>query len=120
MYDLSAFHQAFQDVTGTSNGQFSVKYKTLGSENIEMTYMSIVHFAEERALSFQTKIETERSIQLISEIVKKVKTRYKELCGKSIKINEVSTRDAFELVSASSTSPRKIAYYRRFTVFEVK
>jgi hypothetical protein len=120
MYDLSSFAQSFQDVSGTSNGQFSVKYKTLGTEKIELTYMSIVHFAEERSLQNQTRIETERSVQLISDVIKKLKERYKELTGKSIKLSEVQTSDGFELVSASSTSQRKIAYYRRHTLFEVK
>lgn len=120
MYDLNAFAQAFQDVTGTSNGQFSVKYKTLGTDMIELTYMSIVHFAEERSLQLQTKNETERSVQLISDTIQKLKKRYKEIAGKSIKLTELKTHDGFEIVSASSTSPRKIAYYRRYTTLEVK
>lgn len=119
MYDLNSFAQSFQDVTETSNGQFSVKYKTHGTDIVELTYMSIVHFAEEISLHNQTKIETERSVQLISDIVKKIKERYKELAGKSIKMTETQTHDGFELVSASSTSPRKIAYYRRHTQFEI-
>jgi hypothetical protein len=116
---LSALSQAFDTVCGTSDGNTSVKHKYIG-ENLIVTYTSVVHFAEEYSLREQTKRETERSVMMINDCISKVKPKYSELYGKSLKIKEMASNDNVEIISASAMSPRKIAYYRRHVTYEVK
>lgn len=115
---LSALAQSFQDVIGSPDGRQSVSYKFIG-ETLQVTYMSVVHFAEERSMREQVNRETERSVQTVNDAVKKVNDRFKEITGKGAKLKEVRSTDNVEIISATATSPRRIAYYRRYVEFEV-
>jgi hypothetical protein len=115
---LSAIAQAFQDVVGSPDGKQSVNYKFLG-DNLQVTYMSTVYFAEERSMREQVRRETERSVMTINDAMKKMNDRYKEITGKGAKLKEVRSTDNLEIISATATSPRRIAYYRRYVDFEI-
>ena len=47
------------------------------------------------------------------EELSRLKDEFKDTTGKSLKVAEISNRDNVELISSTSNSPRKIAYYRR-------
>ena len=116
--ELSALMQSFELVKGSTDGQHSVSPKMLGN-NLQVTYISVVHFAEERSMREQVKRETERSVQVVNDAMKKVNDKYREITGKGPKLKEVRTSDNVEIISATATSPRRIAYYRRYVEFEI-
>jgi hypothetical protein len=115
---ISAIAQAFNDVCGTSDGSTSIKHRFDGSV-LHVTFTSVVHFAEERSLREQVKRETERSVVMITDCMAKVSKQFSSLYGSSLRPKEVRSSDNVEIISATATSPRKIAYYRRHIDFEV-
>lgn len=116
--ELSALAQSFQGVCGSPDGQQSIGYKFIGN-NVQVIYTSVVYFASEQSMREQVVRETERSVQLVNIAMKKVNESYKEIVGKGPKLKEVKSSDNVEIVSATASSPRKIAYYRRYVEFEV-
>lgn len=117
---VSTFSQAFQDVVGTAGSNTSLTHKHLSEERLRIMFTTVLHFAEERALREQVAREEERSAGMLNDTVKKVKERFKELSGETLKLNELSSNDSVELISTSTLSPRKVAYYRRIVDFEIK
>lgn len=115
---INAIAQSFHDVCGTSDGSTSIKH-TFDGSTLHVTFTSVVHFAEERSLREQLKRETERSVVMINDCMAKVGKHYSSLYGSSLRPKEVRSTDNVEIVSATATSPRKIAYYRRHIHFEV-
>lgn len=115
--ELSALAQSFQGVCGSPDGQQSIMYKFIGN-NVQVTYTSVVHFASEQSMHEQVVRETERSVQLVNIAMKKVNESYKEIVGKGPKLKEIKSSDNVEIVSATASSLRKIAYYRRYVEFE--
>ena len=52
--------------------------------------------------------------------VKELKGEFKGLAGRALKAKEVNSTDSIEIISASPYSPKRTAYYRRFTTFKVE
>lgn len=92
---------------------------SIGADQITMKYMTVVHFAAERALPDQVRRINDESGQLLSQCVADLKSKFKEMTGKSIKLKEVSDKDSLEIIAATNLSPRRVAYYRRQVTFEV-
>lgn len=115
---ISAIAQAFQDVEECSDGNTSVKHKFLG-EQLQLTYTTLVFFAEERSLRLQVLREFERSSSIVDSCIKKASESFKDLYGKSMKLKISSDSDNVEIISSTANSPRKIAYYRRYFTYEV-
>ena len=51
--------------------------------------------------------------------VKHVKKEFKVGAGRSLRVKELSSNDSFDVITASSFSPRRTAYYKRTTTFQV-
>ena len=92
---------------------------SLENELLTLKFNTIVHFASERSLRDQTMLLDDESMQRVKGHVSNIKKQFKEMTGEPLKLKEVSNRDELELISATSNSPRKIAYYRRFVSFQV-
>jgi hypothetical protein len=97
--------------SGESNGR-SVS-ASLQADVLTLKFTTIVHFAAENALRIQVERLAAESMDVLSGRVKTLKAEFKEATGKTLSIKELSNRDNIELISSTSNSPRKIAYYRR-------
>jgi len=97
--------------SGESNGR-SVS-ASLQADVLTFRFTTIVHFAAEDALRIQVERLAAESMDVLSGRVKTLKDEFKEATGKTLTIKELSNRDNVELISSTSNSPRKIAYYRR-------
>lgn len=118
-YDVNCLAQCLEQVRGSKNGTESIMYKLVGENQLQLTYTSIVHFANEAALRPQVERESDRSISMLNESLKVVKTSYKNASGKALKCKEINTSDNIEVISTTFHSPRKVAYYRRFATYEI-
>jgi hypothetical protein len=67
----------------------------------------------------QVTRESERSLAILKDAVKRVSDRFKELASESVKLKELMTNDSFEVIVAVAHNPRKVGYYRRFVDLEV-
>ena len=85
----------------------------LEGDLLTFRFSTIVYFAAEAALRMQVDRLAQESIDVLAGKLKSLKTDFKEVTGKTLSVTEKSNRDNLELISRTSNSPRKIAYYRR-------
>ena len=84
------------------------------------TYTTIVNLMNDINLRDQSKKFEEESIGIIKEYIKELKGGFKSDSGRPLKCKEVDTKDSIEIITVSPYSPKRTAYYRRFTTFEVE
>jgi translation initiation factor RLI1 len=92
------------------SGTQSVKAEFAGN-NLVLKFTSVVHFAEEASLKLQVDRLAQESVQLLADLLKKLKADFKEASGETLKVKELKSTDGVELISGLSL--RKVAYYRR-------
>ena len=85
----------------------------LQGDVLTLRFSTIVHFAAEDALKIQVDRLAMESMDVLAGRIKALKDQFKESTEKTLKVSEKSNRDNLELVSSTSNSLRKIAYYRR-------
>ena len=110
--EVNALGQILDTTFRSGNGYVSINHH-LQDTMLVLTYQTIVHFASEQSLQVQVRRLAEESTDLMSQYVTNVKKEFKDSTGIPLKLKELLDRDNIELVSATSNSPRKIAYYRR-------
>jgi len=93
---------------------------TLQGDKLTIRYTTVIHLASERALREQVRPAEEQSIQIIKEYLKNLKSEFKKHAGRSLGTKEDSSHDSIEMLTTSPYTPRKSAYYRRFSTFTVK
>lgn len=93
---------------------------SLQGDKMVCTYTTIVNLVSDRNLRDQSQKCEEESVSIIKEYLKQVKKEFKNLSGRALKVKEVNTNDSIEIISSSPYSPKRTAYYRRFTTFEVE
>jgi len=93
------------------SGTFSLKH-SLDGNRLVLKYATIVHFAGEKSLQQQLVRLRERSAQIIDESISNLKRDFRESAGSALKVEDLGGNDDLELISATSNSPRKIAYFR--------
>ena len=114
--------RALGQATDTSFGYSSSDRKLtsrLNGDVLELQYMTIVHFAGELALSQQLEVRREEANQMFTEGLKRIKAEFKESVDRALTTKELSRDDDVELISATSNSPRKIAYFRSKVMLKV-
>ena len=95
----------------SKSGTYSLNY-SLDGDRLQLKYSTIVHFASEQSLQTQLGSLRERSMQLIDEGISKLKKNYRDKSDSTLKIKDMGGTDDIELISATSNSPRKVAYFR--------
>ena len=96
----------------SSAGNVSIKL-SLHGDTLILKYTTIVHFASETSLQLQVGRLAEESVSRLDDCLKELKKSYKEATGEALSVSDHGSRDNIEMISASNTTPRKVAYYRR-------
>lgn len=102
---------------GSASGTVSIT-PIFSGNLLTLRYKTVVHFAEERSLQLQVDRASRESIDRLTACIADLKKNYKEITGETLKLADVKSSDSMELVSG--LSPRKVAYYRRMHVLEIK
>ena len=99
----------------------SVKCHLYGSEPTKLCvdYTSVVTFASEASMREQKKAFENESNQATNNKMKEIKKEFKDAAGRALKAKQLTSEDSIEVINASPHTPRKTAYYRRKTLFEV-
>jgi hypothetical protein len=92
-------------------GDYSIK-SDLAGETLTLKYTTIVHFASERSLRDQVTRCKEEAHSRLNDYLKLIKSGFKDATGASLKTEMADHADNVELISSTSNSPRKVAYYR--------
>lgn len=121
--DYNALGQAIDTTWGRSStpktASYSVKLTMLGPDRLMASYAAVVNFGTERQMIDMKRRYAEESELVTAEVLKAVKANYKELCGESLKAKELNSTDSLEIININVHNPRRTAYYRRKTVFEI-
>jgi hypothetical protein len=121
--NIAALGQSIDTTWGRSStpktASYSVKFSLLGGDRILASYQVITNFVSEKEMAMMKKQCAEESVDVIDAHVKAVKDSYKELSGESIAFKEVSSTDSLEIIGFNVHNPKRTAYYRRKTVFEL-
>ncbi len=91
----------------------------MSGDNIIVTYNTVIYYASSAGLNAQAATLMEESNTRINDLVKQIKSEYKDTTGEALTLKELSNNDSYELTQASSLNPRKIAIYRRRVVLQV-
>ena len=84
-----------------------------------LNYHVVVYFASEGNLRDQVIKSEAEANEIVNEALAAAKRDYREITGNTVKFSEAGSKDSVEMVSVSTTSPRKVAYYRKLFVFEI-
>lgn len=91
---------------------------SLQGDTMTVKYTTVVYLASDRNLRDQVSKCEQDSAKLCSDYIKMVKKNFKDAAGRALKISEKDTNDSVEVITTSPHSPRKTAYYRRFTSYQ--
>lgn len=121
--DANALGQALDTTWGRSStpktASYSVKLVRQGPDRLIASYAAIVNFGTERQMIEMKRRYSSESESVINEVLKQVKATYKDIAGDSLSVKQVSTSDDLEITSTNFHNPKRTAYYRRKTVFEI-
>lgn len=125
-----ALGQAIDTTWGRSStpktASYSVKF-TVGSstdseaEGAVMTasYAAIVNFGTEKEMSLMKQRYEGESKDIINAVLDNIKSVYAELSGQTLKVKEYATDESLEIIGFAVHNPKRTAYYRRKTIFEI-
>lgn len=120
--DYIALGQAIDTTWGRSStpktASYSVKFSLQGNSMIA-SYQAVVNFGTEREMIDMKRLYESESVSVINESIKKIKSIYKEISGNSLKVKEVNSNDSLEIIGFGVHNPRRTAYFRKKTVFEI-
>jgi len=120
--DYNALGQAIDTSWGRSStpktASYSVKF-TLQGNRIIASYAAIVNFGTEKEMIMMKRAYAEESMAVTAEAIKHVKSIYKDVADKSLSTKEVSSTDSLEIINFGIHNPKRTAYYRRKTIFEI-
>lgn len=116
--EIRALAQATETSWGYSSKDRKVTSR-LDGDVLELQLTTIVQFASEKALSQQLQAQREHANDVFKEQLKRIKDEFKESVDRALATKEIDRTDDVELVSATSNSPRKIAYFRASVKLQV-
>ena len=120
--NISALGQALDTTWGRTStpktASYSVKF-TLQGNILVASYAAIVNFGTEKEMAIMKQKYDQESRDVISAALKNVKATYKDLTGKTFSSKEHSTSDFLEMINFNVHNPKRSAYYRRKTAFEI-
>lgn len=123
--DFNALGQAIDSTWGRSStpktASYSVKMSLLGSDRMLVSYAAIVNFGTERQMIEMKRAYSSEADSVVSEVIKKVKSIYKELTGSTLSTKALKDgdTDGLEIINLNVHNARRTAYYRRKAVFEI-
>jgi len=121
--DYNALGQSIDSTWGRSStpktASYSVKLTMIGPDRLLASYAAVVNFGTERQMIEMKRGYSDESKSVTSEVLKSIKANYKELSGSSLSTKELSSTESLEIIGFNVHNPRRTAYFRRKTVFEI-
>ena len=105
--------------TNDTNATMSIKANLHGDDGLRVLYTTIVNLGSLHEWEMVKGCQEDEAAKIINQYAKTVRENYKEATGETLKLKSVANNDSIELISMSSYSPRRTAYYRMIVDFEV-
>ena len=109
--EIRALAQATETSWGYASSDRKLTSKLQG-DVLELQLLTVVHFAGEQALSQQLEAQRDYANEVFKSELKRIKEQFKSSVDRALVAKELNRDDDLELISATSNSPRKIAYFR--------
>jgi hypothetical protein len=120
--DYNVLGQALDTTWGRTStpktASYSVKFSLQGDQ-LTASYQAIVNFASEKEMILMKRTYEEESTSIIAEVIKQVKANYRAGAGQALSTKEQSTSTSVEIIGFNVHNPKRTAYFRRKTVFEI-
>jgi len=120
--DYNALGQAIDTTWGRTStsktASYSVKF-SLAGDVLVASYQAVVNFASEKEMVLMKRMYEEESRGVIAEVLKRVKEVYKDLSGETLTTSEYNTTTSVEIIGFNVHNPKRTAYIRRKTSFEI-
>ena len=116
---INKLGEVFNTTFGRASGKGYGLKATFAGNEVTIKYHVPVYFASEQILRDQVLRSEEEANVIVNDAIGKAKNEYRDLTGETISLKEKLSRDSVEMVSASTTTARKVAYYRKFYIFEI-
>lgn len=120
--DINSLGQVLDTTWGRystpKTASYSVKFSLQGNV-LTASYAAIVNFGTEKEMALMKQRYSEESIDIIDAAMKNVKAAYKELSGKALVAKQYASSDSIEIINFNVHNPKRTAYYRRKTSFEL-
>jgi hypothetical protein len=123
--DTAALGQTINTTWGNSStpktASYSVKLQLTGESNLLATYACVVSFGSDAHMVEIVRSHRTESDVVLAEVIKRIKTNYKDLTGDSIslKMDKESSHDSFEVINVNPHNLRRSGCFRRKVVLEV-
>ena len=120
--DYNALGQALDTTWGHTStpktASYSVKF-TLAGDILTASYQAVVNFASEKEMLVMKQMYENESIDVVAAVLKNVKSVYKDLTGNALSTKEQSSSTSIEIIGFNVHNPKRTAYFRRKTSFEI-
>lgn len=124
--DYNALGQSIDTSWGRSStpltSTMSVKTSILNDTTLKVNYMTIVNFMNQRELTeLKTRYGSDAT-QVIKAVLTNIRASYKKLTGQTLVLKEVNlenNQDNLEIIGLGVHNPKRKAYYRRTSYYEM-
>jgi hypothetical protein len=123
--NYAALGQAIDTTWGRSStpktASYSVKISLMGPDRLLVSYAAVVNFGTERQMIEMKRAYASESESIVNEVIKRVKSTYKELTGSTLsaKSSKEGHVDSLEIINLNIHNAKRTAYYRRKAIFEL-
>lgn len=98
----------------------SVKASLLGEDQMVLSFTSIITFGEPAERRRELDKMSQDSSSIMDATIKGIKAKFKDAAGRTLKVENVSDDEDWELLSLGQYSGRRDAYYRRKVVLRLE
>lgn len=120
--DFNALGQSLDTSWGRSStpktAGYSVKF-TMQGNRVIASLTAIINFGSEKEMILTKRAYSGESMTIIDNALKQVKDSYKGITGESIQFDEINSTESVEVIGFNVHNPKRTAYFRRKSVFEV-
>lgn len=92
---------------------------TLQGEQLTLRFSTVFYFGTNESMRDQQRRLSQEAEDCMKNKVNEIKKSYSDACDKTLTSKVVKDRDDVELISAHANTPRRVAYYHRWMVFEL-
>ncbi len=118
--EINLLGQILSDTSAPGQGNIARINSHLQDNNLVLTYSTIVNFAGETALRLQTDRLAHESNSVLKKRITEIKNQFSKAADEALVLKEQENQDSIELIQATSNSPYKVAYYRRFVTLKIE
>lgn len=98
----------------------SIKGHLLGENQLVLSFTSVVSFGEPHERKRELDRASKDSASILEGCIQRIKSQFKDKAGRTLKTENASDDEDWELISLGQYSGRRDAYYRRKIVLRLE